>query len=745
MHSGASTMRKVFITSIFLVIISSGYTQVRVLIKDHQTGSPLAGVTITDKQNNITTVSTESGVVELTLLKFPAQLSASHIGYQTRTLEIPEAGSYDFQLYPEASNLEEVVVTGQFEPQSVSKSVFKVRTISMETIQARGATRLQDVLNTELNFRFSTDPALGVSKIEVQGLTGQNVKVLINGLPVIGRQGTENAIDINQININTIERIEIIEGPMSTIYGADALAGVINIITKKPEQDKLTGSVRVSEESIGTEYSLFKRGIHQQNIALQHKAKSFFALADFGHNYSGGWQGDSTGREKTFHPKRQWLASGTVGLQQENWNVSYRLDFLNEDLYNPAEYISNKATDQNYLTTRFMHQLQGMVTLSHRFSFNTAIAYTDYKRRTQTVLVDKVTGEETLSLGRGQQDTTKFDGLTFRATAQYKINDYIQLQPGVEINLESGSGGRLLMGTNSMSDYAAFLSAELKPFSFLTVRPGFRFVKNSVYQAPPVLPSLNTKFQLGARHDLRLSYGRGFRAPSLRELYLFFYDSNHNIEGNPDLEAELSDSYNISWNWQVVKKLIWRYNLSLSSFYNDVDNMIEYVPKLNSPVTTYGNFSKYKTQGVTWVNNLVIAHLTASLGGGITGRYNQYYADGEDMNRFTWSPEINGSFSYLFARAGVTANVYYKFTGITPRYVQGTSEVYLAETEAYHWADFSLQKTFLNKLSAVAGSRNLFNVTQILSTAVNAGAHGGGGANPLSSGRSYYVTLTYNF
>ncbi len=738
-------MQRIIITFIFLTIISVGYAQVRVVIKDHETGKPLEGVSVYDKQNHKVSVSNEKGIVDINTDKFPTHLVASHLGYQSREIEIPNAGDFSFELYPSVEQFEDVVVTGQFEPQSVSKSVFKVRTISMETMQARGATRLQDVLNTELNFRFSMDPAIGVTNIEVQGLTGQNVKVLIDGIPVIGRQGTGNAIDINQININTIERVEIIEGPMSTIYGADALAGVINIITKKPEQDKLAGSVRIHEENVGNEYSFFKQGIHQQNVSVQYRAKSLYALVDFGHFYSGGWKGDSVGREKTYNPKKQWLGSGTVGLQRDNFNISYRLDFLNEDLYNPAEFGGNEALDQNYLTTRFMHQLQGMATVSDKLSFNAAIAYTDFQRRTQTVTVNKATGEETLALGPGRQDTTKYDGFTFRATAQYKINDYIQLQPGIDINIESGSGGRLLKGTNSMSDYAAFLSAEVRPFSFLSIRPGFRFVKNSVYKAPPVLPSVNTKFQLSERHDLRLSYGRGFRAPSLRELYFYFYDSNHSIDGNPNLEAELSHSFNGSWNWQVVKKLLWRYNLSLGGFYNDVDNMIENVIKSGTNITTYGNISKYKTQGITLTNNISIAHFTGAIGGGITGRYNKYYETGDDMSQFTWSPEVNGSLSYLFARAGVTASAYYKFTGVTPRYVLGSTAVYLAETEAYHWADFSIQKTFIKKLSAVIGSRNLFNVTQIMSTAVDSGAHSGGGTNPLSSGRSYYLTLTYNF
>ena len=126
-----------------------------------------------------------------------------------------------------SSEMQEVVVTGQYRPQSVRQSVYQVRVIPRERIEKQGAARLQDVLNNELNIRFTQDPATGGSDITMMGMKGQNVKILLDGMPLVGRQGTSNEININQIDINSIERIEIVEGPMSVVYGADALAGVI--------------------------------------------------------------------------------------------------------------------------------------------------------------------------------------------------------------------------------------------------------------------------------------------------------------------------------------------------------------------------------------------------------------------------------------------------------------------------------------------------------------------------------------
>lgn len=719
--------------------------QIQITVTDKSTGNKVEGVTLSAKDGKILALTDEVGIATFSIEQYPTTLIASHIAFKSSELIIEQAGQYTINLEPSPFTMEELVVTGQFEPQSVSKSVFKVRVIPSETIQSKGATRLQDVLNTELNIRFSNDPALGVSDMRMQGMSGQNVKILIDGIPVIGRQGTTNAFDINQININTIERIEIIEGPMSTMYGADALAGVINIIMKKPEAHKLTGSVKIHEESVGDEYSLFKEGIHQENVSASYRKNSIHTLVDGGHYYSGGWQGDAAGRDKAFNPKGQWFANGSVGIDKSKWNASYRLNYLNEDIYNPGSFSGNEAIDQHFITNRFIHQLQGGATLADNLNFTGAIAYSDYKRKTQTTVVDAVTGEETLSLGSGQQDETKYDAITLRGTFQYKLSDIFSLQPGYDINFESGSGGRLEEGVKKIADYAVFLSGEIKPFKQLSIRPGLRVVKNSVYEAPPALPSLNMKLELGSNHELRFSYGRGFRAPSIRELYFYFFDSNHSIEGNENLEAELSHSFNGSWDWHIIKKPSFTYTTTLSAFHNKLNNMITMVIGSGN-VYSYRNISKSKTQGFVFTNKITSGPLSISIGLSYTAQYNPYVDEDPTLPEVTWSPEINSNSSYRFTKPGLTASFFYKYTGKTPYYtLNAENEVYLAQSDEYHWTDASLQKTFLKRFDIALGVRNIFDVTTIQDTAGSTGAHSPTGARSIGSGRSFYTTLTVSF
>ncbi len=641
--------------------------------------------------------------------------------------------------------LREVVVTGEVEPQSVRASVYNVRTIPMERLQSRGATRLQDALNTELNIRFAQDPALGGSNLTMMGLPGQNVKVLVDGVPVIGKQGTGNEVNLNQFNVNAVERIEIVEGPMAVIYGADALAGVINIITKKSVEEKFAVSATLQEETAGNEYGLSK-GLHNQRVSLASAVNAFYFRGSLSHNAFRGWTGDSTGREKTWHPKAQWMASAVAGYQQNGWHAYYRADYLHEKIYNPAQFAGNEAIDKNYITQRLMHQVQLTTSLSEKVSFNSALSYTGFRNRTQSVAVDRQTGRETLA-NSALQNTDEFTGMTIRGALQYRISDAVSIQPGYDINLESGSGSRLKEGTNGIQDYAGFLSADLK-LGALSLRPGVRVIRNSVYEAPPVIPSLNTKITINDRHDVRVSYGRGFRAPSIRELFFNFFDASHSIEGNPDLEAERSHTVNASWNARLVETdNNLRLNGVISAFYNDVDNMIGYGVRPGSNVTTYVNINEFRSKGLTLNTVLSNGNTDFRAGLGCTGRYNSLTEANGTLPAFTWSPEITTSVTHQVDET-FSVSLFYKYTGKTPAYELDPAgeDIVLVETDGYHWADLTAQKSLGKHLELSAGIRNLFNVTQVYNSASGASTHtGSGSSRPVGYGRSFFVTLNVRF
>jgi outer membrane receptor for ferrienterochelin and colicins len=322
------------------------------------------------------------------------------------------------------------------------------------------------------------------------------------------------------------------------------------------------------------------------------------------------------------------------------------------------------------------------------------------------------------------------------------------LQPGVDINYETGSGGRIKTGTQSIGDYALFLSGEWKISRSVQMRAGARSIYNTVYSAPPVVPSFNFKIRLSENNDLRLSYGRGFRAPSLRELYFNFFDASHSIEGNPNLKAELSHSINASWTSRMVKEDGHSYVSVVGSFYNSVNNMIGYGQLPGNPlITSYINIDRYKTEGLTWTNTLKWKHLDISAGAGYTGRYNQLAESSNDVNEFCWSPEVTSNVNYRIPKYSLSVAFYYKYTGRLPYYQidPATNQAMLAKISPYNWADLTVQKSFLQHWNLSVGARNLLNIVSVNnSSGIAPSAHGTGGAQPIAYGRSYFFSISYS-
>jgi len=658
-----------------------------------------------------------------------------------------------------ANDLNEIVVTGQYKPKTLRNSIYQVKTITAEKIRLRAATSVQQVLNTELGFRFSNDLTLGTTDVQLMGMTGRNVKILLDGVPMVDRADTRESL--NQIDINTIERIEIVEGPMSVMYGSDALAGVINIITKNAGKSLVNVSARIQEETAGSEYQGFTgEGIHNQNVNISWQNKGWMTLAGFSHNDFGGWNlaektatiAEVESVSNRWKPKEQWLGNTKVGYRNNNFNMWYRLDGLKESIdvrggMNPNNY---KAKFQTYTIYRFTQQLQSEYRLSPSLQFTGVLGYTNLERATRSVIHDFTTNNEELTTAAGEQDVARFNATIFRATARYVANKSLSFQPGLEYNRDAASGARIT-GSPVINDYAFFVSSEITPIKGINIRPGLRFIKNSVYDAPPVIPSLNTQFSLSKQLDLRLGYARGFRSPALRELYYNFIDASHTILGNPSLRAEQSNSFNGSLAWSGVSAKDFQLRSTLAGFYNLFKNRIEYgVDPANTSVTTLINVSKYKTIGGTLENTLIYKNLQATIGLSYIGRYNELSEEASFASpQFAWATEITTNVIYTLPKINTSVSFFYKYTGSLPSYQINAenNSATLVKVGSFHWADLMLSKNLIRYVTLSAGVKNLFNVTQLTnSSTATGGAHSTGGvAVPYSYGSSYVLGLIYSW
>ncbi len=645
--------------------------------------------------------------------------------------------------------MDPVVVTGQFQPESMRRSVYKVRTLDQALIQGRAATDLGSLLNTELGFRFTNDFTLGESDVSIMGMNGNNVKILLDGVPLVDRGSTKQSL--SQIDINTIERVEIVEGPLSVVYGTDALAGVINIITKKAKQSGgLTLTARIQEESVGKTYSFMDGdGLHQESLSADWSKSAWKAGLQFSRNDFGGWKGNAELRMKEMKPKEQLFGGAYVGFSKKGVNALYRLDYLDEDIYVPGRYNQNNtALDADYLTKRLTHQLQVDWQASNNFQLMNSFSYQDYQRQTETYLLHFPGGEKMPSNAPGEWDLSTFKTFFGRSIGNWKISEQWSWQPGIEFRRDQASGDRI-EGRPVITDMAFFNSLEYRPIAALAIRPGLRISHNSTYEAPPLIPSLNVKYALNGQTTLRASYARGFRAPTLRELYFLFKDANHDIVGNPNLKAEYSNSFNASAQW-IDKKQV--FSSTLSAFYNVFKNRIDLALGEDN-VNTYFNIDEYRTIGFSSENSYRLNRFSTTLGLLYIARYNQYQDDPNYKEstgkKYAWSPEVNANISYRIPVIETELGLYYKFNGKLPAFLRGLDAnnqqvVYLGEIDAYNWADITLSKTFFKSLTLQAGVKNLFNVSRLQSTATSSGsAHSDAGPRLMAYGRSGFVGLRY--
>lgn len=727
-------------------------------------GLPASGllVSIKDSKNVSFTqndgsfkISSPSGNKQL-FIKSGVSTLAQNIAVGANQIIIPT-----ITLKEKAYELKEVVVTAQYGPQSLKNSVYHIKTISAEKIRLRAATSVQQVLNTELGFRFNNDLTLGTTDVELMGMSGRNIKILLDGVPMVDRSDSRESL--NQIDINTVDRIEIVEGPVSVVYGTDALAGVINIITKNAGKSLLNISARVQEETTGNEYQALRgAGSHNQNISASWQNKGWNALFGLSHNEFGGWNvpaktatiEEVNAITNRWKPKEQFLGNTKLGYRNDKFNIWYRLDGLRETIdsrfgINPNNY---RGKLQTYTTDRITQQIQSEYRFSKKLEVNAVAGYTDLQRATKTVIHDYATNTEILTTGAGEQDVATFNATIVRLTAQYFASKTVAIQPGFEYNRDAASGQRI-KGTPVINDYAFFASSEIRPTDKINIRPGVRFIKNSVYNAPAVIPSLNTKVGLTKNFDLRLSYARGFRAPALRELYYDFFDASHSIMGNENLKAEQSNSYNASIVWSGIQKNDMQFRSTATGFYNEFKDRIDYGMDPAQPtVTTLINVSRYKTVGATIDNTLILKNLQTTVGFSYIGRYNRLVEEPTlDLPEFMWAPELNGNVMYNFPKINGSVSFFYKYTANRPGYqvttTNGLQTTNLVKIGAFSWADLMLNKNIFKNITLNAGVKNLFNVTQLTNTSTaSGGAHSTAGATvPYSYGRSYVFGLIFNW
>ncbi len=665
-------------------------------------------------------------------------IAISYVGFETLIDTVYPHKNIIIDLKPAVLNISEIVVTAQFTPERADRSIYRVNVINSRQIEQKAANNLTDLLAGESNMRISQGGVLG-SSLSMQGLSGENVKFLIDGIPVIGRMNGN--IDLNQMNLFNVDHVEIIEGPMSVVYGSNAIAGVVNIITKENKNALLSSSVNAYVESIG---------VYNFDAGVSKKIKKHTFYVDAARNFFQGFSEIDTTRNLKWKPRRQYNTDGYYLFTGGKLRIKTSAQYFNELLLDKGPLLLpyfESAFDNHFTTVRYSGRLESTYSPRRDQQWSLSASYAAYSRIKNRYLKDLTTLEQTLTPNPDDQDTTDFNNILFRAWFNKNNADKIlNYQAGVDINVESGSGKRIKDFTQEIGDYAAFVSMKIDPVSSLSFQPGARFIYNSKYKAPLVY-SLNLKWNPTQKWVCRVTYARGFKAPALKELYLYFVDINHNVQGNADLKSEYSHNMNFNMGYFNESKSSY-FSAEAGLFYNNIDNNIA-LASVNNDLYTYINIGKFISRGgqanITWNN---YPALSVRLGASLTGQkfaFNKsFIAAAEEY----WSKDITTNISYKVSKLGTTATLFYKYSGRAPQVSPGDDETIGAFwVEKYHMLDISVIKSFLkNTLSVSAGGKNLFNVTTIPATGSGGSAHSGSSDSMnIAWGRTWFLKLSYNF
>lgn len=686
------------------------------------------------------------------------------------------------------NKLSEVVVTGQFEPQSIKKSVFNVRVISKEDIKQLAANNLADVLNQYLNITIKNSGSDGRSTVSMFGLDSQYFKILIDNIPLVSDTGMGTNVDLTQVNLDDVERIEIIEGSMGVTHGANAVSGILNIITKKGAAHKWEISATVQEETVGNEYSLSNKGRHIQSAKIAHNFNEnwFVNIGGNRNDFAGFYdkmQGKDYGandglRGYSWLPKEQLVGNAMLGYQKNNFRIFYKFDYYGEnvDYYNPILIPQDNypfpetyyANDRRYITNRYYHHLNSNGKLFSKLNYNVSVSHQKQERDVEKFNYQVETHKE---FGNNRETYQSKEVFYSTGTlSNFFHSKKVDFQMGYEITNENGfydaSAGTFKDDNQQLTDirkrlenYDIFSVAEINLSDKFSIRPGLRYSIQSVFENQ-YASSLGLRYLFKKGLEVRGSLGKSYRTPNFDELYTYFVDTNHNLQGNPDLVPENSTSYELSFKRACTFDSGAQIANNLAVTFLDVDDRIDLVLTQTVPTLNYRyiNINKYKMWNISTTEQYTYKNWNIKVGAAVVGvsrKLDLVALNLTSDDKFLYSLQLNSSISYNIPKWNTLFAVYYKYNGQQQQFVAGTdtdgsAKFFLNEVKPYSWMDASLRKFFFKKQFEVTlGARNIFDIKSVQLIQNGGGSTGGAHSSSgsdllLGYGRSYFLKLTYN-
>jgi outer membrane receptor for ferrienterochelin and colicins len=608
-----------FIVICFLILVLAPsillFPQNNTLIKGiivNEMGFPIKDVNITIRSSENGATSDENGNFTLPVPeKSSVILTFSHVNYEKleRSVGINnrEEIILSIVLKEKKYNLDDVVVTGTLTEKYLKNTPVRTEIITSEELRKNGFLKLSDALNEQPGLTVIND-AHGRG-IQVQGMDPDYTLILIDGDPVIGR--TTGILELSRFDVENLKQIEIVKGPSSSLYGSEALAGVINLITEDP-----TKPLEVFLKSVyGTHNTLDLSGNGKFIYNNLSGALYLSALS------SDGYKLNPSSISLTAPKYRAYTIAPNLTYQAlNNFSINLSARIYLEEQENTAEVISgaeNLLLDGKDDLTDWNGSLSFDNNFSPSFKTKTKFYVTRYS--TNSVL--------TYQNGGGNYETTKFEQFLYRGEilGNYIYSGSAFSSFGFGYDIGKVNADYIIDNSKTANSYYVFLQHEWAPGKVFDFVAGARFDSHSDFSSrlSPKFSFLITPFE---QLKIRGSVGSGFKAPDFQQLYLNFTNPQvgYTALGSANLaasfnelmeegqiaqvlidpsnigklKAENSLAFNLGFDYSLTNYL----SVSANIFRNNVRDLIDTSPiaiKNNGQsVFTYFNLNSVYTQGI---------------------------------------------------------------------------------------------------------------------------------------------------
>lgn len=472
-----------------------------------------------------------------------------------------------------------VVVSATRTERKLSNITVPVTIINAKTIQQNGALRLTDILKEQTGLNLTSGFGAGV---QLQGLNPDYTIILINGEPLVGR--TAGVLDLNRIALGNIKKIEIVKGPSSSLYGSEAMAGVINIIT-----DAANGAPL----SLGLRYGTYNT--LDVNVETKVKVKNILYQGFYNLYNTDGYSIRPNSNSRVTTPIDRYTTN-----QQVKWHLSPRTNLVlnsrltQENIQNEIAVANNGVTIYS-IGKEAIKDVNIAASLNHQFTakFKTSL-------RTYNTTYDAVQNLLTVN-GLPYRDVLNHNFKRIENQTDWDLNKNTQVVFGFGAVWEGVKSSRYdSEKVRKQNDIQyAFTQWEWKPFEKFTLIAGLRFDNNSQFAAA-YSPKISMLYKLNQQHQFRLSVGQGFKAPDFRQLFLDFTNAaagSYSVFGVAQaqqviakldalgqignlfpnyyllkaLKPEYSNGIHLTWDWKIDPASA----ISVQLFRNDIKNLIE--------------------------------------------------------------------------------------------------------------------------------------------------------------------------